>query len=89
MTKIYLLHFKQKFHHAGHYLGSTNNLEARLKEHQSGFGAKITGAAAQAGIDWKLARVWEGDRSLEQQLKRQKNSPRLCPCCNPSKIATV
>jgi len=83
MTKVYLLHFKKKLHHAGHYLGSTDYLEVRLKEHQSGHGAKLPKAVVEAGISWDLARVWEGDRFLERQLKRQKNAPRLCPFCNP------
>lgn len=28
-----------------------------------------------------LAEVWFGDRRLERQLKRQKNSPKFCPIC--------
>ena len=36
----------------------------------------------QAGIEWKLVRVWAGDRGLERRLKRRKNTPRrLCPVC--------
>jgi hypothetical protein len=36
----------------------------------------------QAGIDWKLVRVWQGDRGMERRLKRRKNTPRqLCPVC--------
>jgi hypothetical protein len=36
----------------------------------------------QSGIDWKLVRVWTGDRRLERRLKRRKNTPRqLCPVC--------
>lgn len=34
-------------------------------------------------ISWTLARAWEGNRSLESQIKAQKNTPRLCPECNP------
>lgn len=31
---VYLLHFEQKICHAHHYIGSTNDLERRLKEHR-------------------------------------------------------
>lgn len=33
---VYLLHFNQKLHHAGHYLGWCDDLEARLKRHHAG-----------------------------------------------------
>jgi hypothetical protein len=36
----------------------------------------------QAGIDWKLVRVWQGDRGMERRLKRRKNTlKQLCPVC--------
>ncbi|MEG4082770.1 hypothetical protein QUA34_04015 [Microcoleus sp. POL10_C6] len=38
--------------------------------------------AKKRGITFKVAEVWSGDRSLERQLKRQKNSRRFCPMCN-------
>ena len=31
---IYLLHFEKAYHHTRHYLGSTDDLERRLKEHR-------------------------------------------------------
>jgi predicted GIY-YIG superfamily endonuclease len=82
---VYLLHFERKYQHAGHYLGYTHDLEARLKQHQAGQGARLMEVVTQAGIPWKVARTWDGGWGLEKYLKRQKNSPRLCPFCYPSR----
>lgn len=81
----YLLHFDRKLSHAQHYLGyADRKLENRIKQHRTGKGASLTRAAVEAGITLNLVRTWEGgDRTLERQLKRRKNSPKLCPICNP------
>ena len=34
-------------------------------------GARLLQVITQAGIDWTLARTWEGTRERERQLKRQ------------------
>jgi predicted GIY-YIG superfamily endonuclease len=80
---VYLLHFSEPFKHARHYLGSADNLYVRLQQHNAGQGARLTQVVRDAGIDLVLARTWPGDRKLERCLKRQHNSPRLCPICNP------
>ena len=70
--------------HAQHYLGYSDDIDHRITEHTTG-GSKasaIMRAVKSLNIDWEVARVWEGtDISLEGKLKRQKNSPRLCPIC--------
>lgn len=78
---VYLIHFEQKYKHAGHYLGYTNNLERRMKEHRDKVGARLIEVIENAGIDWKVVRVWDGDRDLEGRLKSRHNGPRLCPIC--------
>jgi hypothetical protein len=35
---IYLLHYDQPLHHAQHYLGFTDDLDARTSRHLNGFG---------------------------------------------------
>ncbi len=40
---VYLLHFDRPYVHAGHYTGWTTDLPARLAEHASGHGARLTG----------------------------------------------
>jgi len=80
---VYLLHFNTRYHHAGHYLGSAEDLEARLARHQAGNGARLLEVITDAGITWTLARTWPGGRKEERKLKNQHNGPRLCPICNP------
>jgi predicted GIY-YIG superfamily endonuclease len=85
MGMIYLLHFDTPFHHAKHYLGfAENSVEKRVERHQQGQGAALTKAAVAAGVKLELVRTWKGDRRLERQLKNRKNTPRLCPVCNPA-----
>jgi predicted GIY-YIG superfamily endonuclease len=78
---VYLLHFERPYQHARHYLGYASDLEARLEQHRHGRGARLMSVIRQAGIPWVLARTWQGDRTLERNLKQRKNAPRLCPLC--------
>jgi predicted GIY-YIG superfamily endonuclease len=79
---MYLLHFQRSYHHARHYLGYTENLEARLEAHRAGRGSPLVAAAVRDGTDFALAATWEGDRHEERRLHRYRNSPRqLCPIC--------
>jgi predicted GIY-YIG superfamily endonuclease len=78
---IYLLHFHSPLKHARHYLGSTDNLDERLAAHRKGQGARLMEVIAAAGIEFTLARTWEGGRTEERKLKRRKEGPRLCPLC--------
>ena len=81
---VYLLHFHERInpvHPTQHYLGSTNDLDRRIREHRQGTGARLCQVAKERGIDFTLAEVWFGGRRLERQLKRQKNSPKFCPIC--------
>jgi predicted GIY-YIG superfamily endonuclease len=78
---VYLLHFDRPYAHARHYLGYAADLDARLAQHASGNGARLLQVVMEAGISWTLARTWPGGREVEHRLKRQKNSPRLCPIC--------
>jgi predicted GIY-YIG superfamily endonuclease len=78
---VYLLHFSTPYHHARHYLGFTDDLDARLADHRSGQGARLLSVIKDAGIAWTLARTWSGDRKFERKLKDRKATPRLCPIC--------
>jgi hypothetical protein len=81
---VYLLHFERPFGHARHYLGWTDGpLERRLALHGGPGGANLMRHVAAAGIGWRLARVWDGDRHRERQLKNQGGRARLCPVCGP------
>ena len=78
---VYLLHFSQRYHHAGHYTGSSHNLTKRLQAHAKGQGARLLAVVHAAGITWTLARTWEGGKRRERQLKRQGGASRRCPLC--------
>jgi predicted GIY-YIG superfamily endonuclease len=79
---VYLAHFSTKLHHCHHYVGFATDLGQRLAQHRAGTGARLMEVVKQLGIEWKLVRVWPGDRRLERLLKRRKNTPRrLCPVC--------
>lgn len=82
---VYLIHFERAYRHACHYVGYTEDLDARLAAHRAGNGARLLKVIAEAGIGWELARTWPaGDRELERAIKRAGHTPRLCPICNPS-----
>lgn len=79
---VYLLHFDRPLGHARHYLGHTDGpLERRLAQHGGPNGAALMRHVAAAGIGWRLARTWDGDRHRERQLKNQGGHTRHCPIC--------
>lgn len=91
MRGVYLLHLDRPLspkHTTRHYKGSAEDIEARVEEHRRGNGARIMQVAAERGIGFVLARVWECPegmtlRQAEKIIKRQKNGRALCPLCNP------
>ena len=85
---VYLLHFDTPLAHARHYIGSTDNLERRLKQHSKGRSACIMRAVTEKGITWRLARTWPYETLHEARLAEHhfkesyKNARRtLCPIC--------
>jgi predicted GIY-YIG superfamily endonuclease len=81
---IYLIHFDAPYRHARHYLGWSEDLNARLAQHRLGRGARLMTVIKDAHINWSVVRTWEGTRALERQLKARHASPRLCPRCRCS-----
>ena len=92
---VYLWHFARPLGNlanpraqAGHYIGYADDpdgdaleLERRAAEHLAGRGARITRAAIAQGIEISLVAAWRAPLSFEKQLKRRKETPRLCPAC--------
>jgi predicted GIY-YIG superfamily endonuclease len=84
----YLIHLETKLGSdhpngsAGHYLGTTVNLDQRLACHREGRGARILAAANARGIAYSVVRIWSGGRDVERRLKAQRNAPRMCPRCS-------
>lgn len=84
---VYLLHFDRPFGHSRHYLGSTDNLGRRIRQHgrvreipAEGYVPFMARVAAE-GIRFVVARLWKGDRREERRLKQQGSRARLCPIC--------
>lgn len=81
---VYLIHFEEPYHHAKHYVGFTDNLDQRLKEHKQGKSARLMEVVKQAGIAWECVRTWNVDRKFERRIKTGYHAvPKLCPICNP------
>ena len=79
---VYLIHFDKPYMHAQHYLGWAHDFEARMLRHRAGRGSNLLKVIQNAGIDWQVVRVWEpADPRVEAELKKYKNSRRLCPIC--------
>ena len=85
---IYLLHFEPRYKHAGHYLGFSDDIPARVELHRSGgSGVRMCEAAVAAGCKMFLVRTWPGGRKDERRLKGLRNEKRvgslarICPAC--------
>ena len=82
---VYLLHFEKPIspnHTCQHYLGVANDLEARIRHHRRGTSkVRLLEVAKERGIDFVVARTWDGGKELERKLKGRKNSFDLCPIC--------
>jgi hypothetical protein len=85
---VYLLHFDQpigdtssRTGFARHYTGWTANVPSRLVAHAAARGARLMRHVQRAGIGFTVARLWEGSRARERQLKRQGGASRRCPIC--------
>jgi len=90
---IYILHFEKRIGNplnpkatAGHYAGATHDLQNRLLQHRTGFGAKIMKAVVERGIAWTVATTFPGGYDEEKILKLQKNTPRYCPICREQRL---
>lgn len=82
---VYLIHFEEKLAHAQHYIGFSNDVEARHARHSRCDGARILRACKMAGIGFEVVRTWVGDRNMERRLKNQRNAKRMCPVCQKEK----
>jgi predicted GIY-YIG superfamily endonuclease len=85
LIDVYLLHFMEPYYHARHYVGGTDSLARRIREHQQGMGSKLVRAVNKAGIPWVVARVWHGSTwAWERKLHERHETRLFCPYCNPA-----
>lgn len=85
---LYILHLNGKIaNHAQHYVGYTTlGVEARVKRHRNGDGARMIAHALKIGIDFQIGHVEhfataEEARWREVRLKSEKNLRRHCEIC--------
>lgn len=79
---VYILHFSEKYHHALHYIGFSEDPAARLDRHIARTEQPLIRAVVRAGIEIEIAKVWpDAGRKFERRLKNQKNASRFCPIC--------
>ena len=81
---VYLCHFDRPYKQASHYCGWSSNFPARMKRHREGRGSNLLKVIQNAGIGWKVVRIWEpASPKVEAEIKRYHNSKALCPICAP------
>lgn len=83
---IYLLHFDPPIGRTSHYLGccKEDRLQARLREHALGEGARLIAYAVKHGRRLWLARTFPGAGfEMEAVLKRHGRFRLMCPLCCP------
>lgn len=82
MTGAYLVHLHDRFGHAQHYLGWSQDRSGRLRHHAAGTGSNLLRHVRLAGVTWSLVRVWPGaTRTDERRLHNRGSAARLCPVC--------
>lgn len=87
----YLIHFDTPYKHARHYIGvAKGNVEDRIRAHEKGQGARLMQVIKQAGITWRVARIWEGVPFFyELKLKARGGASRLCPICQGKSVGIL
>lgn len=90
--RVYLIHLDDPLHAnrgGRHYIGwsGMEELVDRLERHRAGRGAAMLAEAHRRGIEWRVVRVWDGDRAMERRLKRRHQHARLCPLCRAGSLA--
>ena len=87
MGEVYLFHFNAPLGNlsnpraqAQHYLGFSDDFDARIKKHLAGRGAKIVSAALKQGLVFEIYH-WPACLATEKLIKRTKNTARYCPAC--------
>jgi hypothetical protein len=87
MGEVYLFHFNAPLGNlsnpraqARHYLGFSDDFDARIKKQLAGRGAKIVAAALKQGLIFELYH-WPACLATEKLIKRRKQTSLYCPAC--------
>lgn len=90
--KVYVLHFDTPYKHAKHYTGIAIDVEARVKEHKNGTGARLTQVLKENNIGFTYSIIKEFNtfseaHQYEKYLKIKIKKPkRFCPICKQEKL---
>lgn len=82
---IYLIHFERRYKHAAHYMGWTEDLDARIERHRRGAGARLMEVVTRAGIGWSVVRTWQNVTRHEERRMKGRSLAYLCPVCKEEK----
>lgn len=87
MGEVYLFHFNAPLGNlsnsraqAQHYLGFSDDFDARMKKQLAGKGAKIVAAALKQGLIFELYH-WPACLATEKLVKKYKKTSAFCPAC--------
>jgi predicted GIY-YIG superfamily endonuclease len=87
MGEVYLFHFNAPLGNlanrraqAQHYLGFSDDYEARIAKQLAGKGAKIVAAALKQGLIFEIYH-WPAPLATEKLIKRTKKTALYCPAC--------
>jgi predicted GIY-YIG superfamily endonuclease len=82
---LYLIHFDKILVQQSHYIGwapDSIGLKERIRRHRNNVGAQLLKRANSAKIGWKVVRIWDHRTEADEaELKKWKNSKKLCPLC--------
>jgi predicted GIY-YIG superfamily endonuclease len=87
MGEVYLFHFNSPLGNlanrraqAQHYLGFSDDLDARIAKQLAGRGAKLVAAALKQGLVFELYH-WPAPLATEKLIKKYKKTSAFCPAC--------
>lgn len=96
---VYLIHLVPAIAHARHYVGSTGDLQERMRCYQAGNSdaCKLIQAVHRVGGSWILAAVWSFETTQEALAfeysfkksgrgKHTRKAVRHCPLCRASTL---
>lgn len=70
-----------------HYMGSTDDLRARLRLHAAGNGSAMLAWCKAEGITFALTWAAAGSRNDERYIKQNRRLAELCTQCRPTALA--
>lgn len=100
---VYIIHLHEPLKHARHYVGSTGDLQERMRCYVAGNAdcSCFMKAVHRAGITWTLARIWTfgcmsaartfeyGFKKSGKNKRRHRDARHQCPFCRAGYLAAA